>query len=98
MSVDVMTQNGQQVIPVQQLLDAVLERDASDLHLTAGAAPMLRVHGSLQALEGYPHLDPEQVQQMVYAILTQRQRERLEVTGGRATVALRVPAHPVHHP
>ena len=79
MSVDVMTQNGQQVvIPVQQLLDAVLERDASDLHLTAGAAPMLRVHGSLQALEGYPPLDPEQVQQMVYAILTQRQRERLE--------------------
>src|SRR5207248_288404 len=56
----------------------VLERNASDLHLTAGAAPMLRLHGSLRPLEGYGLLSPEQVQQTVYTILTQRQREHLE--------------------
>ncbi len=79
MSVDVTSENGQQVlVPVQRLLDEVLKQDASDLHLTAGAAPMLRIHGSLRPLPGFPHLGPEQVQQIVYAILTQRQRERLE--------------------
>jgi twitching motility protein PilT len=78
MSVNVMSENGQQVVPVQTLLSEVLDRNASDLHLTAGAAPMLRIHGSLRPLDDFPPLSPESVQQMVYAILTQRQRERLE--------------------
>src|SRR5438105_6619547 len=78
MSVDVMTDRQQAIIPVQELLGQVLTRDASDLHLTAGAPPTLRIHGSLRPLEGYQPLAPEQVQQMVYAMLTQRQRERLE--------------------
>jgi twitching motility protein PilT len=80
MSTNVMTQDREQemVVPLQTLLSEVLERNASDLHLTAGAAPMLRIHGSLRPLEGYPLLTPDQVRQTVYSILTQRQRERLE--------------------
>jgi twitching motility protein PilT len=65
-------------VSISELLEKVLELGASDLHLTSGARPALRVHGSLQQLEDYPVLVPNEVQAMVYAILTQKQRERLE--------------------
>jgi twitching motility protein PilT len=65
-------------VPVQELLTHVLTRDASDLHLTVGAKPTVRIHGDLKPLEQYDILEPDQVRRMVYAILTQRQRERLE--------------------
>src|SRR3954467_714803 len=65
-------------IPVPELLDALLEHGASDLHLTAGAPPTIRVHGDLVKLEDYPLLTPRGLQGMIYAILPQRMRERLE--------------------
>jgi twitching motility protein PilT len=65
-------------IPVQELLSHVLTVGASDLHLTAGAPPTVRLHGDLMALENYPPMDPEILRRMLYAILTQKQRERLE--------------------
>src|SRR6266545_527347 len=61
-----------------RLLEQVLEEDASDLHLTAGLPPMVRVHGDLKPLATYPKLTPEQVTHMMLSMLTQRQRERLE--------------------
>ena len=60
------------------LLLEVLQRGASDLHLTAGARPTLRLNGSLAALEDRPILTPSVLQQMMYEILTQKQRERFE--------------------
>jgi len=65
-------------VSVAELLAKVLDLGASDLHLTSGARPAVRVHGRLSQLEEYPVLVPNEVQAMVYAILTQRQRERLE--------------------
>ena len=65
-------------IPVPELLEVVLERGASDLHLTAGAPPTLRVHGDLERLEEYPVLTPRALQGMIYAILPQKMRERFE--------------------
>jgi twitching motility protein PilT len=65
-------------VPVQELLSRVLEMGASDLHLTVGARPTLRLHGDLVPMEGYPVLEPDSLRRMIYAILTQRQRERLE--------------------
>jgi twitching motility protein PilT len=65
-------------ISVQELLAKVLELDGSDLHLTAGAKPTIRLHGDLKALEDYPRLEPEQLRRMIYSILAQRHRERLE--------------------
>jgi twitching motility protein PilT len=59
------------------LLD-VLERRASDLHLTAGSQPMIRVRGRLVALEEYPKLMPADTREIVYGILTNDQRQRLE--------------------
>src|ERR687894_1494326 len=55
----------------------VMERKASDLHLTAGSPPMIRHHGRLHALD-YPVLDAVTVREIVYSILTNDQRQRLE--------------------
>ncbi len=60
------------------VLMAVLERRASDLHITAGAPPTIRVRGRLEALEGYPELSSTDTREIVYAILTDDQRKRLE--------------------
>ncbi|HEX8100886.1 MAG TPA: type IV pilus twitching motility protein PilT [Actinomycetota bacterium] len=65
-------------ISVQELLNQVLEKDASDLHLTAGAAPTIRIHGDLKPVDGFEPMQPEELRRMIYAVLTQAQRERLE--------------------
>ena len=65
-------------VPVQELLGQVLALDASDLHITVGARPTVRIHGDLKPLETYAPLESDQIRRMVYAILTQRQRERFE--------------------
>jgi twitching motility protein PilT len=65
-------------IEIGELLDLCLERGASDLHLTVGTSPILRVHGSLVRIEQFPELQPDELRRMIYAILTQKQRERLE--------------------
>jgi twitching motility protein PilT len=65
-------------LSLTDLLVTVLERNASDLHLTAGARPTIRLNGSLSPLEDRPVLTPPVLQQMLYEILTQRQRERFE--------------------
>jgi twitching motility protein PilT len=65
-------------VPVAELLGQVLELGASDLHLAAGTKPTARVNGRLVQLDDYPVLMPNETQAMIYTILTQRQRERLE--------------------
>jgi twitching motility protein PilT len=59
-------------------LFTVLESDASDLHLTAGRPPMVRVHGDLRPIPGYRMLLPKDLQEMIYSMLTQKQREIFE--------------------
>jgi twitching motility protein PilT len=61
-----------------ELLIEVLDKGASDLHITAGARPSIRLHGSLQQLEERPIMTPPTIQRMIYAVLTQRQREKFE--------------------
>jgi twitching motility protein PilT len=61
-----------------ELLLEVLDRRASDLHLTAGAPPTVRVRGRLVQLEDYPTLTPGDTREVIYSILTNDQRQRLE--------------------
>jgi len=65
-------------VPVPELLEVVLERGASDLHLTAGTPPTIRLHGDLIRLDDYADLTARDLQGMIYAILPQKMRERLE--------------------
>ena len=59
-------------------LEAVIDQNGSDLHLTSGLPPMVRVYGDLRPIKGYRKLFPQDLQTMIYSILTQRQRERFE--------------------
>jgi twitching motility protein PilT len=61
-----------------ETLLAVVKNKASDLHITAGAPPMLRVRGSLVPIDGVPALTPTDTREIVYAILNNSQRQRLE--------------------
>ena len=65
-------------IPIPELLTALLEMDGSDLHLTAGTPPVVRVNGDLERLDKYPLLTPRSLQGMIYAILPQKLREKFE--------------------
>jgi twitching motility protein PilT len=65
-------------IEYSEILLEVVDRKASDLHLTAGAPPMLRQRGRLLALDNYPKLTPEDTREFIYSILTTEQRRRLE--------------------
>src|SRR5881628_2084491 len=59
------------------ILLEVIQADASDLHLTAGSPPMVREKGRLRPLD-YPQLTPADTREIVYSILNNEQRKRLE--------------------
>ncbi len=63
---------------INELLEKLIDRGGSDLHITAGSPPQIRVNGHLEELEGYPIMLPATLRSMIYEILTGRQREELE--------------------
>jgi twitching motility protein PilT len=62
---------------IVDILLEVLERGASDLHLSVGAPPAVRLDGELTPLD-YPRLGANDTRELVYSILSQDQRQRLE--------------------
>src|SRR5689334_14113105 len=62
---------------MQDLLREAAEKGASDLHLSAGEPPLLRVHGDLVRTE-HPALAPENVTELVNAIMSDGQRATLQ--------------------
>ncbi|MFY9586561.1 MAG: PilT/PilU family type 4a pilus ATPase [Actinomycetota bacterium] len=65
-------------IHIHDLLERAMVENASDIHLTVGTPPVMRIHGKLVRLEEYPILQPAEIRRLVYGILTQKQRETLE--------------------
>jgi twitching motility protein PilT len=63
---------------ITELLIHMMEMGASDLHITSGVEPMVRLNGGLRPVEGQPKLTPAVLQRVIYAMLTQRQREKFE--------------------
>ncbi|EYR64427.1 twitching motility protein, partial [Actinotalea ferrariae CF5-4] len=59
-------------------LKKMIELGASDLHVTAGAPPNVRLDGALRPLEGFPSMLPDAIQRTLYGIINQRQRETFE--------------------
>jgi twitching motility protein PilT len=64
---------------LHQLLKAMIEKGASDLHITTGTPPQLRVDGSLKPLKMDP-LSPADSKQLCYSILTDSQKHRFEAS------------------
>ncbi len=59
------------------LLKMMIEKNASDLHITTSSPPRIRVDGSLKPLE-YPPLAPADTKALCYSILTDTQKHRFE--------------------
>lgn len=66
-----------QQLRIEVLLEEVVRRRASDLHLQVGLPPMLRIDGSLVPVAGFNPLDEASVETLVFAILDQDQRQIL---------------------
>ena len=66
-----------QPLRIEILLEEVVKRRASDLHLQVGLPPMIRVDGSLAPIAGYNPLDEQQVETLVFSILAEDQRQIL---------------------
>jgi twitching motility protein PilT len=62
---------------MRDLLVAMAERGASDLHIAAGTPPTLRVHGHLIPLD-YPPTDAETTKALAYSLISAEQRDRFE--------------------
>ena len=62
---------------ISQLLTFAYENKASDLHLSAGMPPCLRIHGDVRKLET-PPLEHKDVHAMVYDIMSDAQRKEYE--------------------
>lgn len=67
-----------ETIAFRNLLVAAAKREATDLHLTVGSPPMIRVGGALQPVEGEDVMTAVKIERIVDSLITQQQRERLE--------------------
>jgi twitching motility protein PilT len=64
-------------VNLHQLLRAMIEKGASDMHITTGAPPLLRVDGSVVPLKLEP-LTPIETKQLCYSVLTEEQKIQFE--------------------
>jgi twitching motility protein PilT len=60
------------------VLSQMVDSGASDVHLSPGFAPAVRVRGEIAGLEGFPKLNPTDTREIVYSLLNDSQRKRFE--------------------
>ena len=64
---------------IDEFLKIAIERDASDVHLKAGNHPMIRIHGKLTPLTGFPRLTIQDTEELGNQVMTDPQKARLQV-------------------
>ncbi|MDQ6611875.1 MAG: type IV pilus twitching motility protein PilT [Gemmatimonadota bacterium] len=73
------SQQPQSTVSLRTLLDEMIERDASDLHLSAGDRPKLRIDGDIANSRVDHVLTPRDTLQLAYSVLTENQKKRFEM-------------------
>jgi len=68
-------------VEMNELLELAVEEGASDLHLTVGSPPLLRIHGSLRPLE-CAALKPEDTERLMKSITSADHQQRVREQGG----------------
>ena len=63
------------------ILQTAVQKEASDIHLTSGARPAIRVDGNITFLSEFPVLTPDMVQKLAYSVMSERNRKILEERG-----------------
>ncbi|MGH7718589.1 MAG: type IV pilus twitching motility protein PilT, partial [Gemmatimonadaceae bacterium] len=66
------------MLNLRALLEEMIERDASDLHITAGERPKLRIDGDITNSNVEHMMTPKDTLQLAYSILTEEQKKRFE--------------------
>ena len=73
-----MTQPTEQLkVTLHQLLKTMIEKGASDMHITTGTSPLLRIDGSIVPLK-LPPLGPVETKQLCFSVLSEEQRAEFE--------------------
>lgn len=67
------------MLNMQDLLLLLMEKKASDLHITAGLPPMLRIDGEILPTQ-FDKMTPDICQRLIYSLLTDAQKEKFEAT------------------
>jgi len=65
-------------ISLSELLRKLSDLGGSDLHVTTGTPPLVRLHGTIKPLEGYRPLTSSETKQLAYSVLTDAQKHRFE--------------------
>ncbi len=65
------------VVEISELLEKLVTQGGSDLHISSNLPPAIRVDGKLKRLD-YPPLSPEDVENLLFPMLSNEQRRRLE--------------------
>ena len=65
------------VVEISELLEKLVKQGGSDLHISSNLPPAIRVDGKLKRLD-YPPLAPEDVENLLFPMLSNEQRRRLE--------------------
>src|SRR4051812_14374809 len=68
-----------QSLNLRVLLEEMIERGASDLHITAGERPMMRVDGDMARSKIDYVMQPKDTLQLAYSVLTENQKKRFEM-------------------
>lgn len=69
------------VINMSELLQVVVDEGASDLHLSVGIPPMLRVHGGMQPIDCAP-LKPEDTERLMKSVTSEENQQKIRQEGG----------------
>jgi len=65
-------------IDFAEILSRMVAEKASDVHLSAGFAPALRLRGRVVPMEGHPKLKPQDTREIIYSLINDSQRKRFE--------------------
>ena len=69
------------MLEIEQMLIEAGVKGCSDLHITVGVPPMVRIHGSLAPLGNYPDISPAKAKELVYSIANEERLQTLEKEG-----------------
>ena len=71
----------EQEVKLVDILQKAVQTNASDIHITAGTRPALRIDGKIQQMMEYPILTPDMTQRIAYSVMSEKQRKVLEEVG-----------------
>ncbi len=75
------SEKGALEVSLEEIADIAVKNNASDIHITAGAPPSIRIDGKIIKLEQYPPLYPRDTQSLIYSIMNEKQKRKFEEQG-----------------